>query len=254
MKSGQSYHRQTGVKLWFIRHGQASFGEENYDRLSRLGIQQSRILGEYFRKTAQRFDAMYSGELQRQKDTARLVLSKQPAASNMQLEIVREFNEYDFSTIINEQLPGLISEFNLPDNVLDTVRNDRRMFQKLFGLVYNRWVSGTYKTINAESYEEYILRIRKGLAEVMEDSHPGQDIGIFTSGGVINVIMQLALNLPDTVATELGWGIKNTSVSVFSVGKLRETKDCGQLRCRLITFNSIAHLDLENDQRLVTYR
>jgi len=30
--------------LYLIRHGQASFGKDNYDRLSPLGIRQARIL------------------------------------------------------------------------------------------------------------------------------------------------------------------------------------------------------------------
>ena len=31
-----------------VRHGQASFGQENYDRLSDKGILQMRALGEYW--------------------------------------------------------------------------------------------------------------------------------------------------------------------------------------------------------------
>jgi len=65
------------VKLWLVRHGQASFGEEDYDRLSRLGMEQSRVPGTHCARTGLRFDAVYSGEMKRQRDTAGLVLERQ---------------------------------------------------------------------------------------------------------------------------------------------------------------------------------
>ena len=34
--------------LYLIRHGQASFGAEDYDQLSDLGMRQSQHVGEYF--------------------------------------------------------------------------------------------------------------------------------------------------------------------------------------------------------------
>ena len=46
--------------LYLVRHGQASFGRENYDRLSKRGVEQARIVGDYFIRTGLRFDA-YSG-------------------------------------------------------------------------------------------------------------------------------------------------------------------------------------------------
>jgi broad specificity phosphatase PhoE len=60
--------------IYLIRHGQASFGAEDYDRLSELGRRQSQVLGEYFRGAGVVFDAVYSGDLLRQRETARLAL------------------------------------------------------------------------------------------------------------------------------------------------------------------------------------
>ena len=66
--------------IYLIRHGQASFGAENYDKLSELGCRQAEVAGEYFRDTGIQFDAVYSGDLSRQRETARLALTYQPAA------------------------------------------------------------------------------------------------------------------------------------------------------------------------------
>ena len=56
--------------LYMIRHGQASFGSANYDLISETGVLQSRILAEYLLAVGLAPDALYSGAMERQKDTA----------------------------------------------------------------------------------------------------------------------------------------------------------------------------------------
>jgi broad specificity phosphatase PhoE len=46
-----------------VRHGQASFGKANYDKLSEKGHEQCRILAEYMIRTGLSFDAVYTGSL-----------------------------------------------------------------------------------------------------------------------------------------------------------------------------------------------
>src|SRR5260370_24915067 len=58
--------------LFLVRHGQASFLQPDYDRLSTKGEEQSRLLGGYLSKHRVSFDAVYSGPRSRQKDTARI--------------------------------------------------------------------------------------------------------------------------------------------------------------------------------------
>jgi broad specificity phosphatase PhoE len=254
MRNNESRHSGGSAKLWFVRHGQASFGKEDYDCLSGLGVQQSRILGKHFAKAGLHFNAVYSGQMKRQRDTAELVIAKQPPPFFPVPRILREFNEYDFQSIIQDQLPGLMDELDLPENMLGDIRTDRKTFQKLFNIIYTRWVSGTHNSENVESYKEYISRVKKGLFMVVKNSHPGENIGIFTSGGVINAVMQMALDLPDNVATELGWQIRNTSVSLFTASNGKATDHDSQFKCRLMTFNSTAHLDLTGNRDLATYR
>ncbi len=63
--------------IYLIRHGQASFGAEDYDKLSELGCRQATVVGEYFRDCGVHFDAVYSGDLSRQRETARLAIASQ---------------------------------------------------------------------------------------------------------------------------------------------------------------------------------
>ena len=59
--------------LFLVRHGQASFLERNYDKLSPKGEAQSRMLGDYWAGLKLSFDRVYSGPRVRQRETARLV-------------------------------------------------------------------------------------------------------------------------------------------------------------------------------------
>ena len=56
-------------EFYFIR--QASFGEDNYDRLSPLGVRQAKCLAKHLAKTGKSFDGLYYGEMERQQNTAR---------------------------------------------------------------------------------------------------------------------------------------------------------------------------------------
>ncbi len=56
--------------LLLIRHGQASYGQADYDRLSPQGEEQARALGRYLADA--KLDAIYAGPLRRQVQTATL--------------------------------------------------------------------------------------------------------------------------------------------------------------------------------------
>jgi len=61
--------------IHLIRHGQASFGSADYDRLSSLGEQQVMHLRDHYARIRQPVDAIYSGTLQRQRSTAEILAS-----------------------------------------------------------------------------------------------------------------------------------------------------------------------------------
>ncbi len=59
--------------LFLVRHAQASFLEQNYDKLSKLGEAQAGLLGEYWARRNVVFDRACVGPCVRQKDTIKLV-------------------------------------------------------------------------------------------------------------------------------------------------------------------------------------
>ena len=61
-------------RMIMIRHGQASFLSDDYDRLSALGLDQARQLGEYWRAQQMQCDAAFCGPRRRHRETADCVL------------------------------------------------------------------------------------------------------------------------------------------------------------------------------------
>ena len=83
--------------IYIARHGQASFGEDNYDRLSERGVEQARILAGYFIDLGLSFDAVCSGGIMRQRQTAQEILDAygRRGIACPPLAILPEFDEYD---------------------------------------------------------------------------------------------------------------------------------------------------------------
>lgn len=232
--------------LWIIRHGQASFGDSDYDKLSETGLLQGRILGQYLKATGTNFQKVYTGTMKRQIDTAESVLSELATGHcPMGMESDPAFNEYDFKSIITALLPELLRDEPAMNEVLPNIFKDNREFQKLFGKIMERWVSGRYETPGVETYNDYVDRVSRGLERIAHKHETKTPVAVFTSGGVISVAMQLALGLSDHEAMRLAWWVKNTSVTVMNYSKGRFD---------LLAFNVLSHLELENKPELLTFR
>ena len=102
--------------LFLARHGQASFGTADYDRLSDLGRQQSRWLGEYFAERDLKFTRVVAGTLRRQRETARELLSAM--ASSVPIDVHAGLDEYHGE--------ALYAAYTNGRNPLDHQRSDYR--------------------------------------------------------------------------------------------------------------------------------
>ena len=83
--------------LYLVRHGQASFGADDYDQLSELGQRQSERLGRYWAERGLRFDAVITGTLKRHEQTWQGIA--RGAALELQPLRWPGLNEYDLSLI-----------------------------------------------------------------------------------------------------------------------------------------------------------
>jgi broad specificity phosphatase PhoE len=93
-------------RLFLVRHGQASFLERNYDKLSPKGEEQARILGEYWAGLNLAFDRVYSGPRVRQRETARIAGEAYKAAGMPWPEqtVLQEFDEFQAEAVMERRM------------------------------------------------------------------------------------------------------------------------------------------------------
>jgi broad specificity phosphatase PhoE len=233
--------------LYFIRHGQASFGQKNYDRLSPAGIQQAQILGEYLAGIRFVFHEAYCGNLERQQHTAREVMSGFTSAGiNFPSPATQAaFDEYDAFTVWKNQTHKMIQENVLLPADIDETRTDKRKFQLLFERIMMRWISGNHDAPGDIRWKDFVDRVLNGISALTSRHGSGQHIAVFTSGGPIAVAMRLALGLTDCKTMEISWQVMNASISRFYFNSRG---------IFLAGFNDIAHLAMKQDMSLLTYR
>jgi broad specificity phosphatase PhoE len=237
-------------RLFVVRHGQASFLEQNYDKLSTKGETQSRLLGEYWAHRRVIFDRVYSGPRIRQIETARIVGESYAKADLSWPEpvIMREFDEYSGETVLDASLPQLVESNPHIRELHEAFKNARNLneqhktFQRLFEVVIGKWVAEEIVVDNVESWAEFSARVYRGLTHIAASDGNGQQVAIFSSGGPIGVTVQRALNLAPEMTLKIAWMARNCSYSELLFSGERFT---------LSSFNAFPHLD---DPSVLTYR
>nr|WP_298140384.1 histidine phosphatase family protein [uncultured Pseudomonas sp.] len=233
--------------IYLIRHGQASFGADDYDVLSPTGIRQAEILGAHLAQLGVRLDRCLSGDLRRQQHTASAALSQFGAADLPQpeLEVDPAFNEFDADAVIRTLLPELLPDEPQALHILRNAPQNRAEFQRLFALLIGRWISGAHDSAQLQSWPDFVAQVRAGLERLLDRAEGKQNIAVFTSGGTITALLHLITGVPPASAFELNWQIVNTSLSCLKFrGK----------QVSLASFNSHVHLQLLKAPELITYR
>ncbi|MEI6894065.1 MAG: histidine phosphatase family protein [Colwellia sp.] len=208
--------------IYLIRHGQASFAEADYDKLSPLGIKQSYRLGESW-QLASRSCKAYSGDLLRHGQTLEYFIEGfQHKPSSIILH--SGMNEFDHVDILSCYDPAW-RDFSGMCAKLKQLKEAHNIFQKELSLAITRWVSGEFDSQYQESWPQFKARCIRALQDIMQrgltdkarakqlDSKASQDILVFTSGGTIAVIMQHILQLSDEQTLKINQQLRNTSVS-----------------------------------------
>ncbi|MFI8610762.1 histidine phosphatase family protein [Pseudomonas sp. NPDC077649] len=229
--------------IYLIRHGQASFGADDYDVLSAIGVRQAEVLGEHLNQLGIVFDRCVSGSLRRQQHTANAALQRMSDAPP--LDIDAAFNEFDADAVIRALLPGILPEEPEALHILRNGAQNRAEFQRLFSKLIARWVCGEYEQPGLQSWQAYVEQVEGGLARILEQARSKQNIAVFTSGGTITALLRLITGVPADKAFELNWQIVNTSLSQLKF-RGREVS--------LASFNSHVHLQLLKAPELITYR
>ena len=234
-------------EIYFIRHGQASFGADDYDRLSDLGVRQAKIVARHLAQTGKIFDAVYCGEMQRQLKTAEEFVNhyNESGLAVPRPQIDGNFNEYDSLAVWDALIPELTAEQPALAGELEKLPGDHRAFQRIFSQVMNRWTQGAYKASTIPRWDDFTGRVARGLETVTTWYGAKKRLAVFTSGGPISVAVRSALGLSDRMTLEISWQLMNASITRIKYNRHG---------IMLAGFNDISHLEVEGDAKLLTYR
>ena len=227
--------------MTLVRHGQASFLSADYDRLSTLGEEQSRLLGRFWGVHGNRFDAVYMGPRLRQQDTANLIGKsiRQAGGDFPEPVMLPGLDEYDLQGFVEHVAPALAATDSDFANLLEIDQKKnlpherQRSFQRMFEKLLVRWQSETQSIDNVETWPVFRQRVESTIRQIQRNAPKSSRLAIVTSGGFIGTAVQIALAAPDRSALELNWRVRNSSLT-----DLVFTQD----RLTLDSFNAIPHL------------
>jgi len=218
--------------IYLIRHGQASFGAENYDQLSPLGYRQAQVTGEYFQDHGIVFDAIYSGNLARQCETAKQAIASQ--AGEVPHFIDPRFNEIQNDEQIKLLMPEVVKQNPAVKALVEKGLNSSKDYQKVIEAVFNYWVSPACKDTRVQSWADYSSSAHAALANVMQSQGAGKTVGIFTSGGTVATLVAHVLGVGGEQTYQFYEPIFNCSVTqLFYSGarvSLSYFNDCSFLK------------------------
>lgn len=185
------------AEIFLVRHGQASFGTDNYDQLSELGYQQGKLLGEHFLQQEQQFHGLYSGTLARQQQTAQALIDVYRAAAVElpSLIIDANWNEFDNHAQVEELLPSMLQQYPNLAKDAENMMADKKSFQKILRAVFQHWILEEPQSSTLESWPQARSRFESGLGAVMQQNSSGQSAAVFTSGGVIAAVSAIVMGL-----------------------------------------------------------
>ncbi len=216
-------------EVLIVRHGQASFGSDDYDRLSEIGWQQARILGQFLAEKDYQFDACFTGDMRRHRETLAGIaesFTALPGATELP-----GLNEYDFHSLV-------ASYSKKVGDVID--QTDPRLFYRALRKAMLAWSQGELHDV-PESWADFEGRVKSTMAEIAK---PDGKVLVVTSGGTSSAILRAVLGFDAETMIELNLQARNTAVSYYF---------CKEGRFKLNSFNTVSHLDTPAHRELITY-
>ena len=208
--------------LYLVRHGQASFGAEDYDQLSDLGQRQAVRLGEYFRHKGLVFDAVLVGTLRRHAQTWAGIAEGAGLAHTPLLW--PGLNEYDAEAVVKTIHPMPLAKPDTPE----LYRNHFRLLRD--GLT--QWMNGVVSPHGMADYDTF----RHGVVSALDHVRTQHSVNVLivSSGGPISTAVGHVLGTTPETTIELNLRFLYCAVTEFAFTPKRHM---------LLTFNTLPHLD-----------
>ncbi|KUJ73637.1 phosphoglycerate mutase [Ruegeria marisrubri] len=212
--------------ITLVRHGQANTearDEENYDRLSDLGHQQSRWLGAHLQETRAHHPRIYCGTLTRHVETATSMGLENPVQDP-------RLNEIQYFTLakLYEEQHGI------------TIPQDREGFVRHLPMTFEAWARGEIAN-PPETFAQFESRVSEALREIGTEGGPAI---VVTSGALISMVVRQALGLDIPAMARVALAIMNTSMHrLYPIGD----------HLSPVLFNAVPHLEAPERQFAQTH-
>ena len=237
--------------LFLIRHGQASFGTDDYDRLSLTGHKQSYVAGEFLHSNAGAIDCIYSGALRRQVETAegiaKTVRTKTGKPPEIKIDV--RLNEVDAEGQFKHLVPILTATDAEIATLHEESRKSSRSYQKVLARVFTHWQELPADYAHLESWPTFAARVTGVIKDIARAAGSGANTVVVSSGGTIATITQHVVGLPKSGAYPLFEALVNASIT-----RLLHSGE----RISLSTFNDYSYLhslgNMRSGENLVTFR
>jgi len=227
--------------ITLVRHGQASFGAEEYDQLTALGLEQSRTLGEALRARGVVLERTVCGTRERHRGTAREIVAA--LGSDAPIQIDAAFDEFDHRELLARFDPRY-AHLGVLAAEMAVELDPLKAFDRVFERAIDGWVRAGSRGGYSESFEGFRARCLDGLQRLAAALPKEAAALVVTSGGPIAVLAAELLGVPPERGVRLRFGLVNcglTKIVVRSRGP------------RLASFNEQGHFEHEGG-RLLTLR
>jgi broad specificity phosphatase PhoE len=220
--------------LYLVRHGQASFGADDYDQLSERGRAQSVRLGEYWRERGLTFDTVFTGTLKRHRQTLEGIVQGLGGLA-APVQAVPGLDEYDSEALLKAIHPAPLPKADTPE-----------LFRHHFRLLCDalaQWMGGTISPQGMPDWDTFSGGVHQVLEQVRHQ-HSGGNVLIVSSGGPISTAVGQVLGTSPEVTIALNMRLRNSAVTEFSTSPKR---------LMLQTFNALNHLDTDEHRGWITH-
>jgi broad specificity phosphatase PhoE len=223
--------------ILLVRHAQASFGSADYDVLSEVGGEQTRLLAAALAGREMNVTRIRSGSARRQLGTAEGCRE----ALGAEVEVDERWNEYETEQVLMHHAGAAAG--------LDGVGPEgreitSREFQAFLDTALDDWAGSGERTPASQSWPSFLESRGEALDDLAAGLGSGETGIAFTSGGVIAAICARLLGDRAELFPKLNRVLVNTGITKLAVGRAGTS---------LVTFNEHAHIDAGGGA-LLTYR
>ncbi len=203
--------------IYLVRHGQASFGTDDYDVLSPAGEQQAALAGRELVRRGVRTPVFGSGTLARQRDTASIVAGEFGITSP-HLAVDPRWDEFDAHALVAESLgiPEIPHEMTSAE------------FQVHLDKAFVAWMNDPHGT-----WVQFSDGVLGALTDFAASVPKGSDGIVATSAGVTGALVARLLRTEPEMAITLNKVSINASITTVLSGASGLT---------LLTFNDHSHV------------